>query len=148
MSSMPIDPRDDLDRVSNCLSCQAQLALAVYEHDLRTMSLDLWVAGWAPDDLLDHVRSTVGDRRAVDLMALVLLVDDSHRSDQSRPPEWQVVIDRLRVGTGAVQTDLLPGWLGRWLIERSTLGTSRRAAELLRGVVDALAELVSPWPEP
>lgn len=127
-----------------CPDCEVEAAIAAMEHDLRLASLDLWVAGWPPDELIDHVRRTVPDGRAGDLMAWVVLVDDSLRSEQSRPPEWCVAVDRLRAVTGVAHDDLAPGWLARWLRANSTHDTSRAAARLLRGVFLSLGDLVAP----
>ncbi len=145
MSSVPNDrPCGD----DHLLDCQAALAIARLEHDLRTVSLHLWVAGWTPDDVLDHVRRRVDDRRAGDLMGLVLLVDDSLRSDRLRPPEWRESIERLRAAAGARVDDLRPGWIARWIRTNSTYETSRQVAELLSDVETTLITLLRPPLEP
>ena len=145
MSSVPNDPhRRDAHHVVGCPACEAEFAIAHIEHDLRTLTLDLWIAGWTPDELLDHVRRSVTDTRAGDLLSLVLQVDDSLRSDQSRPPAWRDAIGRLRAVTGTTIDDLRPGWIARWIRANSTYETSREVAELLHDVGTTLTDLVCP----
>jgi len=145
MSPVPNDPVEpDLDDGLISSAFEAQLAIARVECELRTLSLDLWIAGWTPDELLDHVRRSVADVRADGLLVLVLLVDDSFRSDQSRPPEWRTVIDRLRAVTGTTLDDLRPGWIARWVLANSTYETSGAAAQLLHDLRITLTDLVCP----
>lgn len=143
---MANDPNDPL-RDPSCPACESELVLSQIETELRTLSLDLWVAGWTPDELLDHVRQSVRDHRGADLLALVLLVDDSLRSEQSRPPAWCDAIDRLRAVSDSSHQDVAPGWLARWLRTNSSYETSREAADLLKAFADTLADLVCPLPD-
>lgn len=133
-----------LDEDVSCAGCpDCDLAIAHYlrglELDLRLISLDLWTAGWTPSELIDEVRRSTGCVDATPLMAQVLLVDDSHRSDQARPPAWSKEIDALRSRTGI--TDLGVGWLTGWMVEQSS---ARQASECLKAVVSALGNLIEP----
>ena len=145
----PVSPNpNDPHEAESCPICEAELALVCIEADLRTLSLDLGIAGWTPDELLDHVRRSVANTRAVDLVALAVQVDDSHRSEQSRPPAWRRAVERLQAATGTTVDDLRPGWIGRWLRANSTYETSQEAAELLHDVGVTLTDLVCPQVSP
>lgn len=123
---------------------EAVVGLLALEIRLRTLCLDLWVAGWTPEELVRHVRSTVPDSRGADLIAHTLLVDDSHRSDQARPVEWRRQIERLRAVTGAVDQSLAAGWLGRWVRASSDRASSAELADVMQRTVDVLEELFVP----
>ena len=141
MSPVPHDPHR---RDPDCPAAEVELAFLHLERELRAVSLDLWIAGWPPDELHDHVRRSIADRRAGDLLSLVLLVDDSLRSEWARPPDWCTPIDRLRAVTGVTIDDLRPGWLARWARANSVYETSRAAAELLLDLRATLTDLVCP----
>ncbi len=134
----PLDPGVSLDGCPDC-----DLAIAQYlrglELDLRLISLDLWTAGWTPNELIDEVRRSTGCVDATPLVAQLLLVDDSHRSDQARPRAWRDELDALRSRTGI--TDLGIGWLTAWMVEQTS---ARQASECLKAVVMALNDLVEP----
>jgi hypothetical protein len=134
----PLDPGASRDGCPDC-----DLAIAHYlrglELDLRLISLALWTAGWTPNELIDEVRRSTGCVDATPLMAQLLLVDDSHRSDQARPPVWRDEIGALRSRTGI--TDLGAGWLTAWMVEQPS---ARQASECLKAVVTALNHLVEP----
>jgi hypothetical protein len=134
----PLDPGVSLD---GCPDCNLAIAhfLRGLELDVRLISLDLWTAGWTPKDLIDEVRRATGCVDATTLMAQMLLVDDSHRSDQARPPAWRDEIDGLRSRTGI--TDLGAGWLTAWIVEQPS---ARQASECLKAVVTALGDLIKP----
>ena len=109
----PLDPGISSDGCPDC-DLAMEHFLRGLELDLRLMSLDLWTAGWAPTELIDEVRRSTGCVDAASLMAQLLLVDDSYRSDQARPPAWRDETDALRARTGTA--DLGAGWLTTWLV--------------------------------
>lgn len=119
------------------------LAIARYlrrlELDLRLISLDLWTAGWTPDELLAEVRRSTGCVDATSLMVHLLLADDLHRSEQARPPAWRNQMNALSVQTGIA--DLGVGWLTAWMVEQSS---ARQASECLQAVMIALGRLIEP----
>lgn len=131
-----------------CPDCRAVSTISCIEHDLRVASLELWVVGWTPDELIDHVRRSVADPRAADLMAWAIVVDDSLRSDQSRPVEWCRAVHALRARLDVDLHDLGPGWIARWIRANSTLDTSPAVARLLRDVCATLDDLLAPSPAP
>jgi hypothetical protein len=134
----PLDPGVSLD---GCPDCDLAIAhfLRGLELDMRFISLDLWTSGWTPQELIDEIRRSTGFVDAAALIAQLLLVDDSHRSDQARPPAWRDEIDALRSRSGV--TDLGAGWLTAWMVEQSS---ARQASECLKAVVTALNDLVRP----
>jgi hypothetical protein len=134
-------PLDEDVSCEGCPDCDLAIAhfLRGLELDLGLVSLDLWTAGWTPSQLIDEVRRSTGRVDATALMAQVLLVDDSHRSDQARPAAWRKEIDALRSRSGI--SDLDVGWLTAWMVEQSS---SRQASECLHAVVSALGDLIEP----
>ncbi len=132
---------DPFELCPGCPDCD--LAAGAYllglELDLRSLSLELWVAGWTPDDLIAEVRRHTGSTGATALVAQALIVDDSHRSDQARPESWRREIEALRARTGV--DDVAIGWLVRWV---RTIGDAPEAAECLRATANALGDLVDP----
>jgi hypothetical protein len=134
----PLDPGVSLD---GCPDCDLAIAhfLRGLELDLRLISLDLWTAGWTPKELIDEVRRSTGCVAATPLLAQLLLVDDSHRSDQARPPAWRDEIDALRSQTGT--NDLGLGWLSAWVVDQAS---ARQASECLKAVATVLSDLVEP----
>lgn len=109
------------------------------ELDLRALSLDLWVAGWTPNDLIAEVRRTSRSIGSASLVAQLLIVDDSHRSEQARPESWRREIEVLRDRTGI--DDVATGWLGRWIKSHDD---AQPAADSLQATVQALGDLVDP----
>ena len=134
----PLDPGVSSDGCPDC-DLAIEHFLRGLELDLRLISLDLWTAGWTPNELIAEVRRSTGCVDATPLMAQLLLVDDSHRSEQARPPAWSGEVDALRSRTGI--TDLGAGWLTAWLVEQTS---ARQASECLKAVVLALSDLVAP----
>ncbi len=134
-------PLDDGVSMEGCPDCDLAIAhfLRGLELDLRLISLDLWTAGWAPAELLAEVRQAAGCAEASTLMAQVLLVDDSYRSEQARSSAWRDEIDALRSRTGI--SDVAPGWLTGWMVEQSS---ARQASACLKAVVTVLGDLVDP----
>ena len=135
-------PLDEGVSCEGCPDCDRAIAwyLRGLELDLRLMCLDLWTAGWTPNELIEEVRRSTGCVDATPLMAQLLLVDDSHRSEQARPRVWRDEIDALRSLTGI--TDVGVGWMTTWLV---TQPSAREASECLKAVVTALNNLVEPW---
>ncbi|BAN03917.1 hypothetical protein [Ilumatobacter coccineus] len=132
--SAPIDHDVFTD---GCPACEAARAAISMEFDLRQCSLRLWVAGWSPIELLDEVVRTTGLARSRDFMVQVLLVDDSHRSDQARTPEWTARIDALRAMTGI--SDVADGWFVRWAVaNRCSVESECIANGTLRTLYDLL----------
>ncbi|MEL6890261.1 MAG: hypothetical protein AAFP84_01590 [Actinomycetota bacterium] len=142
---LPTEPHHHNVPVAGCYDCEMIQSILDIEFELRHHSLDLWVAGWTPDELLEHVRTSVADRRAVDLVAHAIVVDDSHRNDHARPPEWRAAIQRLRTVAGV--DDVEPGWYARWIRANSTLDTCEVAARCLADLLHALRSLQAPAPE-
>jgi hypothetical protein len=139
------NPCDDSEFTPGCPGCDAARIMLALEAELRMCSLDLWVAGWTPTDLLDEVRSASGSTGARDFMVQVLLVDDSHRSEQARNTPWNDAIASLRAMTG--QTDVSAGWLGRWLLNHETTSsTERDVAMTLETMLDLLEPLATTRP--
>lgn len=124
---------------SGCPECDATRFMLTAEYDLRTASLDLWVAGWTPGELIDEVRRVTGRPLAADLTALALIVDDSHRSPQARPDKWIAEIGMLRTTTGF--DDVHPGWLARWAVTQSEPSV---ASSTVLAVVRVLDDLLDP----
>ncbi len=134
----PLDPGVSSDGCPDC-DLAIERFLRGLELDLRLLSLDLWTAGWTPNELIDEVRRSTGCADAASLMAQLLLADDSHRSDQARPPAWRDEINALHSRTGI--TDLGAGWLTTWLVAQTS---ARQASECLKAVAVALSDLVEP----
>ncbi|MEM1333696.1 MAG: hypothetical protein AAGG08_09585, partial [Actinomycetota bacterium] len=135
-------PHHDADHLftEGCPDCEATRGLLGLSHHLRLLSVDLWVAGWTPDELIDHVRAAVVDRRAADLVAHCVVVDDAHRSDQARPPAWIAAVDQIRARLGLGPDDLGLGWVAVWIRSNSTPHTAVSTAELIHRVIDVLED--------
>lgn len=133
-----VDPLGLCDGCPDCDTLATDLILGL-EVELRLTSLGLWVAGWTPADVLAEVRRVTGDPSAVDLTALVLIVDDSHRSEQARPREWVDEVAALRARTGF--GDVAIGWLPRWIAAHAH---AEMAAACLSATARALHDLVDP----
>jgi hypothetical protein len=132
-------PHDDHRFTDDCDACNVTRFILGVESDLRHACRDLWFAGWAPMDLIDQVRRATRRTDAADLVAQALIVDDSHRSDQARSPEWGRAIDSLRSMTGI--DDVSTGWIARWIASRRDPET---ASVCLAAVLDALLDLLRP----
>ncbi len=132
-------PHDDHRFTDECDECNMTRFVLGVESDLRHASRDLWFAGWTPTDLIDEVRRSTGRPDVVELVAQAVIVDDSHRSDQARPPEWQRTVASLRAMTGI--DDVGTGWVARWIAVRRDPDS---AAACLSAVLDALLALLRP----
>lgn len=133
---------DDMSSFELCGGCPACDLLAresvmCLEVDLERLSLELWVAGWRPTELIAEVRGVTGVIGSTGLVAQLLLVDDSHRSEQARPPAWSAEIEQLRARTGI--SDDAPGWLSRWIAANAAGDDASRG---LSASVRALFDLV------
>lgn len=122
-----------------CPECEAARSSLMMEQDLRDCSLRLWVAGWSPIELLDEVVRTTGLANARDFMVQVLLVDDSHRSDQARTREWTDRVVALRAMTGI--DDVSSGWFIRWVVANQF---SVEAECIANGTLRTLYDLLDP----
>lgn len=130
-------PDDHTMFTEGCPECEAARSSLTMEQDLRDCSLRLWVAGWSPIELLDEVVRTTGLSNARNFMVQVLLVDDSHRSEQARTQEWTDRIVALRAMTGI--DDVGPGWFIRWVVaNRFSVESECIANGTLRTLYDLL----------
>lgn len=135
---------DDLSPTELCEGCPAcdlfaREQVMRLEIDMVRLSLELWVAGWSPSELIDEVRSATGLTRSIGLVAQIVLVDDSHRSEQARPPMWSTEIEQLRARTGI--SDDAAGWLARWIAANAC---ADQASHCVSATTRALFDLVSP----
>lgn len=124
---------------AGCPECEMARAALLMEEDLRDCSLRLWVAGWSPIELLDEVVRTTGLAKSRDFMVQVLLVDDSHRSDQARPSAWIDRITALRAMSGI--DDVSVGWFIRWVFANQCSVESECIAN---GTIATLHDLLNP----
>lgn len=136
--------RHEIDRVDHdidleCPGCRMLVELFEVEAALRDCSLRLWVAGWSPIELLDEVVRVTGLAGSRDFVVQVLLVDDSHRSEQARTPQWTSRITALRAMTAIDDVSL--GWLGRWIVVNHY---SVESECILNGTLRTLQELLHP----
>lgn len=132
-------PDDHHMFTDGCPDCEMARASLVMEQDLRECSLRLWVAGWSPIELLDEVVRTTGLTKSRDFMVQVLLVDDSHRSDQARPREWTDRITALQAMSGI--DDVSIGWFIRWVFANQF---SIESECIANGTIATLYDLLNP----
>ena len=130
--------------VAGCPECEMALSLLLIEADLRDLSVDLWVAGCMPSDLLAHVSRQVADPRAVDLVAHGVLFEDTTRAEHARPPAWRSEIERLRHEFGVGPSGLGCGWLADWVRDRSESGLVGQVAAVIEQTMQVLSDLSRP----
>lgn len=131
---------DPMELCEGCPSCDllARQSILHLEADLERLSLQLWAQGWTPPELLAEIRWATVLAGSSDLLAHLLMADDSRRSDQARPPAWVAEVDQLRAHTGV--TDTAIGWLTRWIAANAD---EQQASRCLAALLDALFELAA-----
>ena len=105
---------DHISAREECADCDAIAAAYVLslERDLLKLSVDLWIAGWQPEELVDEVRRSTDSDRACRVAAHLLIVDDSRRSAQDRTARWCEGIAALHDANDV--SDVATGWVIRW----------------------------------
>jgi len=122
------------------------LSLLSVEADLRDLSVDLWVAGWTPTALLDHVSREVADPRAVDLTTRGILFEDATRAEQARPSPWRSEIERLRRDRDIGRVQLRSGWILDWISDHARGDRVGDAAAVIEVTMHVLSALNRPAP--
>lgn len=136
----------DLTFVPGCPECEMALCLLSIEDDLRDLSVDLWIAGWTPTRLVDHICSEVADLRGADLVARGILYEDTTRADHARPSSWCSDIDRLQRASGVDRSELRNGWIIDWVIANSECDRVGDVAGVIEVTLDVLSGLSRPAP--
>lgn len=138
-SSINFDDLNSIEFCDGCPACDliAQESILHLEADLERLSLSLWAQGWTPPRLLEEVRRATGLTGATDLLAHLLIADDSLRSDQARPPAWVSETDQLRARVGIADVEV--GWLPRWIAANAD---GQQASQCVTSLVAALFGLV------
>lgn len=134
--------------VPGCPECEMVLSVLSVEADLRDLSVDLWVAGWTPGALLDHVSGEVADPRAVDLTARAILFEDTTRAEHARPSAWRSEIERLRGERDLGRVQLRSGWIIDWISDHARGDRVGDVAAVIEVTMHVLSELNRPAPGP
>jgi hypothetical protein len=134
-------PHDDHAFTVGCPGCDTTRAILSIEIELRLAVRDLWIAGWAPADLVDEVRRRTGSIDARDLVVHALLDENARRSEQAMTEEWTRALTFLAATSGV--EPVTTGWVARWFIGRADCDA---AEAVLFDVLDALEDLVRDVP--